>query len=630
MSKILGQNSLCLCIAVFVIVLGLLRSLTVFSRRPRGKGDFVIILTATIHANQTDFRRLNAKQRFDDYLTSLRFWCEKGFPIILVENSQATQETEWLRKSCPSLVEVILVNPPLFSKDTNYGKLEALSIRGALNKTKHQAPGTYFIKVTGRIRIPNFEQILATLECKRHSPGCPSAFLNPYVLPPPHSQRPFIDTTFMIFTKMIYNDILSSQAVLPHAIGLPIERTLADYILTTCQSGFDPGLLMSRCGIKFLRCVKRIGIVGWSGVKYQDDADCLWVDDKGRKSESAQHSNSIPPVIFVNYTLLEREPILNSNFAILGYFEGVEPHNEPTIGMKRFLDSHKRFNQGGDVFIFSRIEKYSHSMSELLEQERNRYILFSPVSVEMAPPRFSAQWFEFLIGSGPKIFFLRFVLYQFVIHNFLSRKFEYFLLTDTNDVMFQQPVHAILPSTNFFGVIPAFEFTKWDHNSTSGKINRMWLVGCKQSFDKNVRKMPDYMKETLKILDKHLRQSVPKCSRGNEWESCTPNVLQEKFRYESVSCAGTLVGRRQEIMEYLQFYRDMHTYGFFCNDQGLHNIILNTFLKPNKVEVSHSKILTMDSLNQSEVQFSKGVVRNGTQAFSIIHQYNRCPSCQIF
>ena len=188
-------------------------------------------------------------------------------------------------------------------------------------KTKHNLNTTYFIKVTGRITIPNFYDIVQSLECITFNAGaatndtttsnakskaCPVAYVKPYVLPSPHSQPPFIDTTFIIFTARTYLDLFSVDAALPKYLGHPIERTLADHLLDHCKAGFDSTLMRERCGIALLGCVRRQGRVGWSGGSYGDDGDC---PSSSTSREQAPHSlGNMPPVVFADYGLIAQPP----------------------------------------------------------------------------------------------------------------------------------------------------------------------------------------------------------------------------------------------------------------------------------------------------------------------------------
>ena len=159
-------------------------------------------------------------------------------------------------------------------KSSNYGFTEASAIKHAFLHSPAIQDAAYIIKVTGRIFVPNVKEIF---EETIQSNGVKLGFVNLYSLPsPPHDSRPYIDTTFIILTRELFDQMYSDCRALPLEEGIPIERTLADFIAAECGKPGAPlnEALLTKCRIGTIGCVRRLGIVGWSNKPYVDDADC--------------------------------------------------------------------------------------------------------------------------------------------------------------------------------------------------------------------------------------------------------------------------------------------------------------------------------------------------------------------
>ena len=155
-------------------------------------------------------------------------------------------------------------------KSSNYGFTEVSAIKHAFLHSPAIQDAAYIIKVTGRIFVPNVKEIF--VETIQVGVG----FFHPLLsTSPPHDYRPYIATTF-IPTREFFHEMYSDCRALPLEEGIPIERTLADFIAAECGKPGAPlnEALLTKCRIGTIGCVRRLGIVGWSNQPYVDDADC--------------------------------------------------------------------------------------------------------------------------------------------------------------------------------------------------------------------------------------------------------------------------------------------------------------------------------------------------------------------
>lgn len=577
--------------------------------------------------SQSQIRISDEETRFAQYAKSVKFWCSKQFKVVIIENSQSFEKNQKLKDLCPDFVSIYSAPIPTSIDDVNYGTLEAEAIISYLGPLINST--TYFIKVTGRLRIPNVEQIIDSLECKYYRVGCPIAYVNPYFLPPPHSQSPFIDATLMIYTARAYLELLSVKQALPKMLGYPIERSLSDHLITTCSSGFDINEIRKNCGISFLKCVKRDGIVGWSGSNYENDADCLW----NRHSNPIDAVGLIPPVMFYNASLLNRKS--DNKVAILGFFEETEKskdHKTTNSGLQLFLAS---VQSNADVFVFARKTHSSLSTENLISSYGQRYILFNLPSNHLAPTRYFSQWDENIIGGAPKFFFLRFVVYFFAIEHFLSSQYTHIVVTDLNDVLFQGDKQSL--EQMLFGsqnrLIQSTEFNHWNGTSTSSQINRMWLSGCSKAFSERLKVYRDIRTSKASKIIPNVQHhiNITKCT-GGTWTDCQDSLLQP-LPLNYVSCAGTSMGSRATIQKYLYYFYEMNSHNLFCNDQGLHNIIVNFGFNLSELGPSNPSmgaVLTIDGMDDSHLRVNRDFILSHSSniininRFHFIHQYNRC------
>jgi hypothetical protein len=242
-----------------------------------------VLLTMTLFPDPLQIKRGTIEDRQSDYISAIDKWAsiaaDMGWNLVAVENSGAGDSFENLLRETVgnrTMFEFIPAGSdktsPCGSK--NYGALEAFAIKEAFDKSLFLRQSTYAIKVTGRIFVPNVKEIF---EETIQSNGEKLGFVNLYNLTsPPHDSRPYIDTTFIILTRELFRDMFSDCRALPLDEGIPIERTLADFIAAECGKPGAPlnDALLTKCRIGSIGCVRRLGIVGWSNQPYVDDADC--------------------------------------------------------------------------------------------------------------------------------------------------------------------------------------------------------------------------------------------------------------------------------------------------------------------------------------------------------------------
>ena len=595
------------------------------SVKQQQQSGLVILLTATILASEAHVVNTHDGVRMRQYQESVRFWCSTAYPILLVENSNSLREALQLKNICSDKTELIFTEVSKTASTINYGALESAAIREALIKTRYHQSSTYFVKVTGRIIIPNFNDIIDRLECKIYESGCPIAYINPFLLPSPHVPKPYIDTTFMIYTKSAYLDIFSHNDAIPKAVGVPIERTLADHILQACSAGFDLIELRAQCGLSQLGCIRRRGQVGWSGLDYADDADCEF------ENSTKTFAGNIPPVTFMNYSLLSDQPYASNVVAILTLFEA-----GPGVGVNGLIAFVRSLDQHADLFVFSRQSKASASVLGVLTNTSQRYILFHPNHRLVAPMRYELDWDELMIGGTKKQYFLRFVVFEFAIRNFIHPSFTHFLISDSNDVLFQNP--ALFSMPDFLrrrDFISAIEFSKLLGNGSSSMINRMWLAGC-VTVTSPLFNSPDTIKyfssisggtETVELLRNFHLNVTSTCPGTGEWSECDASGFSHFSNF--ISCAGTTLASRNIALAYLRHFSVLHSMNMFCNDQGLHNIIVQSYAEQFQTVqdlVPFGVLLTLDSADLDLLTTNGSVVQphHHAAAFLLVHQYNRC------
>ena len=130
------------------------------------KIDFCLILTATIDpGDMPDLVRNDANTRFEDYKKSFNFWIKKESikKIIFIENSNYDLTFfHNLAKSYKNKEIEILSNNlnSSFNKKFGKGYGQFLCLKEVFQKSYIAKKTNYFIDVTGRHCVSNFEEIL--------------------------------------------------------------------------------------------------------------------------------------------------------------------------------------------------------------------------------------------------------------------------------------------------------------------------------------------------------------------------------------------------------------------------------------------------------------------------------------
>jgi hypothetical protein len=132
------------------------------------KIDFCLILTATINPGQMpDLVRKDSNIRLDDYKKSFEFWLRKSSvsKIVLIENSNYDLSCfhDLAKKYQNEKKEVEILSNNLnskFDKSLGKGYGQYLCLNEVFKKSLIAKKTNYFIDVTGRHCVTNFEKIL--------------------------------------------------------------------------------------------------------------------------------------------------------------------------------------------------------------------------------------------------------------------------------------------------------------------------------------------------------------------------------------------------------------------------------------------------------------------------------------
>ena len=137
------------------------------------KIDFCLILTATINPGEMpDLVRKDVNIRFSDYKKSFEFWLKKSSvkKIIFIENSN--YDLSFFRnlaeKYKDKQIEILSNNlNSQFNKNLGKGYGQYLCLNEVFKKSSIAKTTDYFIDVTGRHCITNFEQLLEDINFNR-------------------------------------------------------------------------------------------------------------------------------------------------------------------------------------------------------------------------------------------------------------------------------------------------------------------------------------------------------------------------------------------------------------------------------------------------------------------------------
>jgi hypothetical protein len=175
----------------------------------------------------------------------------------------------------------------------------------------------------------------------------------------------------------------------------------------------------------------------------------------------------------------------------------------------------------------------------------------------------------------------------YLIEKFLTKyqNFKKILVSDMNDAMFQADPFII----NFENKIYcSCEASNISDNDFCGNINRRWITEYYKKYDNKI------------------------------------NVL-EKYNNKKILCAGTILGYRIQILDFLIFLR-ISNLKINLNDQGLYNIYC--YNNPDKciiIEYGNGLILTCGAINNNSVKKSKSneLLNNKNETYIILHQMDK-------
>ena len=134
---------------------------------------YVLILTACIQPKNIPFLERNSeKDRLRDYKIAFTKWCESKSieKIIFVENSGYNLEFfyEEAKKFSEKKIEILSSNlNNTFNKSLGKGYGEHLCFKEVIEKSKLFKESKFFIKVTGRYYIKNYQNILKEFKKKK-------------------------------------------------------------------------------------------------------------------------------------------------------------------------------------------------------------------------------------------------------------------------------------------------------------------------------------------------------------------------------------------------------------------------------------------------------------------------------
>jgi hypothetical protein len=128
-----------------------------------------------------------------------------------------------------------------------------------------------------------------------------------------------------------------------------------------------------------------------------------------------------------------------------------------------------------------------------------------------------------------------------------------------------------------------------------GKVNRKWIE--------------QYYKKKKRVKGRELRHTVLK-----------------KYYNKKILCAGTILGKRLGILDFLSYLRKTNKDLGPQNDQGLYNIYCYNNKKKCKIlDYNHSRILTCGDLKYESIKKNRsGIpVNDNGEKYTILHQVDR-------
>jgi len=231
-------------------------------------------------------------------------------------------------------------------------------------------------------------------------------------------------------------------------------------------------------------------------------------------------------------------------------------------GLLYFLKSLRQHNGICQVVLFSEKQNITTEMRELCQKYHAEIEIYTP-------------------EDKVKLMFYRFQLYYDYLEKHKYIGYDQVLLSDMNDVFFQDDPFAIKYNEELYASSEGFKFNRPNRHT---ECNVQWLQGYYENDDKE--------------------------------------EIVKKFGSGEIVCAGTILGKLSGIMDFLEFYiNEQCRYNYSVNDQALYNVYVHT--KSSKdIAVIHpndSRIGPLNSLNTPGSFRGAKVLNKRGVPYAIIH-----------
>lgn len=126
----------------------------------------VLLLTGCINPNGMSHTVLQDPEiRKQQYISAIRYYLENTkIPIVFVENTNTDISGEFSTAEYSKRIEFITFSGNDFDKSKGKGYGEALMIEYALKNSKFLKRGSFVVKITGRLIIENFKELIHAMK----------------------------------------------------------------------------------------------------------------------------------------------------------------------------------------------------------------------------------------------------------------------------------------------------------------------------------------------------------------------------------------------------------------------------------------------------------------------------------